>query len=396
MALLRKLPDLSFYKIPITLFLLFSILILSGQESKKERLPFIRLNFQSGAVLQTNTFLKGENSSGQPIDTYAAGAIELGYQTNGSKRWHHLWGMPKVGVGMYTAEFINSDELGNPAAIYAFFNNELKTWGRFSINFEGAAGLTFNWRPYDYYINPANIAIGSYNTVYLDFGLKAQYLFSKNWQVDLGYTFTHFSNGATSLPNMGINMTGPKVSVAYHIRGNDPNYLPEPESDFEKKNEYFIDLKYSTKQVKFDTNITGLSTEYLGISYDVYGLAAGYLRFPNERWKYGGGFDMNYDRSRSAQLDVVDGEYNTVTVDPKYYYTLSAFATGHMVVGKTSFFVDLGYYLYREEIPGQTPDWYQRFGAKHNIYKGIQVMAMLRAYDFGIADHIEWGVGYKF
>jgi len=224
----------------LVLLIGFSTLLVA-QDSKVEKLPFIRLNYQAGKVLLTNGFLKGENSTGQPIDSYHSGAIELGFQTNGSKSWHHAWGMPAVGIGFYTADFINDAELGQPAAIYGFFNNTLKQWGRFGIHFEGGAGLTWNWKPYDPDINPANVAIGSYNTVYLDFGLKAQWFVVDNLQLDFGYTFTHFSNGASTLPNMGINMTGPKVSMAYHIKGNTPTFYENPKKEFIKKNEFVAD-----------------------------------------------------------------------------------------------------------------------------------------------------------
>lgn len=379
----------------IFLLLLSFSIHLNAQEVKKDRFPFLRLNYQAGGVLPTNSFLKGDNASGQPINSYHAAAIELGFQTNGTKSWHHAWNMPSIGIGFYTADFFNDEELGKPAAIYAFFNNTLKQWDRFGIHFEGGAGLTFNWKPYDPEINPANVAIGSYNTVYLDFGLKAQWLLGKNFQLDLAYTFTHFSNGATKLPNMGINMTGPKVSLAYHFKGNQPVFYEPTFEEFVKKNEFVADLKVSTKQVKFDTSITQLSTQYLGINYNVYGLSIGYLRYPTEKWKYGAGLETAYDASATAQLDVVDGEYNPVETAPKYHWNVSAYISGQMVLGKTSIFADLGYYILREEIPGQTPAFFQRFGVRIDVFKGIQIGGALRAYNFGIADYIEWSIGYK-
>ncbi|UTW64973.1 acyloxyacyl hydrolase [bacterium SCSIO 12643] len=361
-----------------------------------KKLPFIRLNYQSGGVLPTNNFLKGDNATGQPINAYQAGALEYGLQTNGEKEWHHIWGMPSVGVGLYTVDFFNDEELGHPAALYGFFNNTLMKWKKFELHFEGAAGMTFNWKPYDPEINPFNVAIGSYNTVYLDFGFRGQWKLGKKWQLDLAYTFTHFSNGATTLPNMGINMTGPKVGLAYHIHGNDPVFYPLERKEFEPKNEFFGDVKLSTKQVKFDTSITQLSTEYLGINYNVFGLSLGYLRHFHSKWKYGGGIDVAYDESTTAQLDVVNGIYDPQETESQWHWNMSVFATGQMVVGKTSFFADLGYYLFRKEIPGQTPDLYQRFGVRWNVYKGVQLGAALRAYNFGIADYIEWSIGYKF
>lgn len=368
---------------------------LVAQQDSVTKYPFLRLNYQVGKVLPTNNFVQGENNSGKPIDSYQSGAVEFGYQTNGTKQWHHDWNFPRVGVGFYTADFFNDEELGSPMALYGFFNNELKKWGRFSINFEGAAGIAYNWQPYDPVENPTNTAIGSYNTVYLDFGLRGQYMLGKSFQLDLAYTFTHFSNGASVLPNHGINMTGPKVSLAYHFKGNEFERFKAPESTFEKKNIFFGDFKYATKQVKFDTTITKIATEYLGISYNVYGLELGFLRQPHPKWMYGGGLDVVYDESTTAQLDVVDSVYQPVHTPARYHWNVSLYATGQMVVGKTTFYVAMGYYIFREEIPGQTPDWYQKFGTRWNLYKNFQVGVGLRAYNMGIADYIEWSVGYR-
>ena len=139
----------------LSLILLFIVMSLdiNAQETKVEKLPFVRANYQRGGVLQTNEFLKGENASGQPIKSYQSIALEFGLQTNGEKSWHRAWGMPSVGFGIYGAALANEDELGHPVAIYGFFNNTLKQWNRFGIHFEGGAGMTFNWRPYDAIIN---------------------------------------------------------------------------------------------------------------------------------------------------------------------------------------------------------------------------------------------------
>jgi hypothetical protein len=381
----------------ITIVLLFWCLIFEGhtQDSNLAKLPFLRMNYQAGSVMPTNNFVQGENQKGEAIKNYQSGAIELGLQTNGIKQWHHDWNFPKVGVGFYTADFFNDEELGQPMALYGFFNNELKKWNKFSISFEGAAGITYNWNPWDPITNPSQMAIGSYNTVYLDFGLRAQYMLAKRWELDLAYTFTHFSNGASTLPNLGLNMTGPKLAVAYHFNGNENHIVKRENSSFEKKNEFVIDFKYGSKQVKFDTTITQIKTEYLGINYNVYGLQLGYLRHGTPKWKYGGGLDVAYDESTTAQLDVVDSIFQPVKTPDKYHWNLSAYVTGQMIVGKTTFFVDMGYYLLREDIPGQTPNFYQRFGTRWNVYKGIQIGGALRAYNMGIADYIEWSIGYK-
>ncbi|MCF6317837.1 MAG: hypothetical protein L3J83_00935, partial [Proteobacteria bacterium] len=38
---------------------------------------------------------------------------------------------------------------------------------------------------------------------------------------------------------------------------------------------------------------------------------------------------------------------------------------------------------------------YQRLGIKYHVNKGLFFGINIRAYDFGIADYIEWNMGYR-
>ncbi|MEN8251945.1 MAG: hypothetical protein ABFS32_23695 [Bacteroidota bacterium] len=67
-----------------------------------------------------------------------------------------------------------------------------------------------------------------------------------------------------------------------------------------------------------------------------------------------------------------------------------------------------GWYLYREawkipdspsegiSIPRRKPgSSYQRVGLKYHMFKDVFVGINIRAYDFSIADFIEWNIGYR-
>ena len=381
------------YSLLLTTLLVSSAFASDSTKLKKHR--FLRLNYQVGKVLPTNDFVKGQNNTGKPINTFHSGALELGVKTDGSKQWHHDWSFPIYGFGFYTADFFNDDELGQPAAIYTFLAPPIFRYKSFGLFYELGIGLTFNWKPYDAEINPWNLAIGSYKTVYIDVGLRAQLALGEHWDLSGGSTFTHFSNGASSTPNMGLNMSGGKIALAYNLRKERPGIGERKKAVFDKKHELSYSIKAGSKEVTFDTSITKLKSAYLGIGYGLAGADILYQYHFHPIFKFGAGIDAIYDGSVSAQLDVVDGVYNPVSVPSEYYWNMSVFASVEVKVDRVSLLIQPGWYVLRKKIEGQHPDFYQRLIGRVAVWKGLYVSGALRAYNFGVADYIEWGVGYR-
>ncbi len=57
----------------------------ADEDSTGRRSHFLRGAYQAGSVLATNSFVEGENLSGEPIDTYHAVRLEFGWQTSGNE-----------------------------------------------------------------------------------------------------------------------------------------------------------------------------------------------------------------------------------------------------------------------------------------------------------------------
>ena len=76
-----------------------------GQEKEADEYPgpghFLQGAYQYGAVLGTNDFLKGDNLSGEPIENFQSLRLEFGWNTDGSKDWHHVYNFPTYGIGLY-------------------------------------------------------------------------------------------------------------------------------------------------------------------------------------------------------------------------------------------------------------------------------------------------------
>jgi hypothetical protein len=355
----------------------------------------IGLNYHAGKVLPTNDFLKGENSAGKPIDYFQALRIEFSWQTTGRKDWERVYNYPSYGIGFYGADFFNEEELGQPSALYGFFNGAFKRWGNWVFGYNIGFGLTWNWNPFDPDANVYNIAIGSYKTVYIDLGLSLQYRLSRRFDVDFGFSFTHFSNGATSVPNFGINLAAPRIGLTYQFQPERPELISAPVPEYQPAGEWLIGVSVGAKQVEFDTAKTGLSTRYLGVDYGIATITSTWSRQFGYTSKAGIGLDLSYDGSTSAQVDVSDGKPDKVSVPFADKISLGTHATYEQVIDRLSILLGVGYYLLRKKIEGQPPKFYQKLGIKYHVSDHWFAGIILRVYDFGVADYIEWNVGYR-
>jgi len=363
---------------------------------KKSKYKFLSIKYQAGTVLQTNAFLEGDNKAGKPIDYYQSLALQYGRQTDGSKEWEHVFNFPFFGVGFYTANFFNIDELGHPMALYGFLGLPVKRWQRSSLGYKLGFGLTYNWEPYDTYENPFNVAIGSYRTVYIDASIYYQYQLGKRWDLNAGFGFTHFSNGGTKKPNSGINLVSPFVELKYNLKDR-PLLVRKIVDPYKQHHELSFNLGLSGRQIVYDVNENeGLDDKYQDVTYTVVNISAAYLKQTTWKNKFGGGIDLTYDESIDAQIDINDGKIEKVpAVSFGEKMSMGVFGTYEFCVDQLSVASYLGAYVFRKKIDDPDPILYQKFGVKYHFKSDLYAGVLVRAHNFSVADFIEWHVGYR-
>lgn len=380
-----------------SLFILSSINLYAQDEpvDVQKRNKFIGATWQAGTVLPTNDFVKGENASGEPIDYYQSFRLEFGWQTMGDKLWEQINGLPHFGIGFYAVDFFNSTELGTPSALYGFFAGPIKSFRRWSIDYQLGLGLTYNWQPYNADLNPYNYAIGSYKTVYIDAGVVADIPLGKHFNMQYGFSFTHFSNGASSLPNLGINLAATKIGLKYNFGKQRPEIKDWKIPKYDDDNEFFFAVSFGSKQIEYDTSRPGLDQRYYDVNYLMTTLSFVYHRQLNHSIKVGGGLDLSYDGTLSAVAYV-----NGVTNEPVELPFSDKIGLGVMgsfewVIARMSVLLQPGYHVIRKEVKGQTPPLYQRAGVKYHIFPNTFAGIYIKAYNFSVADYIEWTIGHR-
>jgi Lipid A 3-O-deacylase (PagL) len=356
---------------------------------------FLRGAYQAGKVLGTNDFLKGDNKAGEPIDTFHSARLEFGWQTDGSKDWHHSYNFPSYGIGLYGADFFNDEELGTPTSLYGFYVWPLARSNRWTFNFDFAFGFTHNWESYDPVNNPQNIAMGMGRSVHIEGGPNVEYRLAEKWSLIGAFTFTHFSNGGTQRPNHGINQFGPMIFVKLDTDTPVKRPTRRQLGDYPNNWDLTVTGSMGKRNLTHKIDDPNVREDYLNRNYLVGNLTVGLGRQFSHKSRYVFGLDLGYDESVGdlIELDAYNNGYNAQgsTGDN---YELALFGGYELIAHRTRAILHLGYKVLYKDVEGRLPVFYQRLGVKQFFYENWFAGLNVRFHELGSADNLEWNVGY--
>lgn len=309
--------------------------------------------------------------------------LKVGWKIhNSDDQYFTLYNNPIYGIGFYSSTF-ETDVIGSPYALYGFVqspfgNLENKRW---AFDYRIGLGLSGNFNPYDEEENPLNVVIGTKNNVYIDLGIRAQYIINPRWRLGAGLAFHHFSNGAMRLPNKGVNLVPLTTSITYQPDGNTtlPNKNTiQPYSD---KILYHVNYGVGWKQVERDKK-----QRFFKSTLSVYA-----SKHITHKWRMGGGLDLFY--SASGNDDAIAGDKSKkigaqFSGGPSFY--LAHVLNRNLVLNG-----NVGYYIHNQEFNGEIKRIFLRAGARYYVYKDINAGVSIKAHQ-GKADFIEWTLGYTF
>ena len=397
------------YRVDITPFAhTYSTLPLPDPNDTK-RPKSISVKYDQGQMLKTNDFLKQD---GRKLG-YRAFATKFAIGVPGNSPMNLNYHKPYTGIGFYTARFDDSDYYGHPFSFFVFHGGSLAEFSqRCHLQYEWNLGYSANWGHYDDINAPDNITIGSRENAHIGFNLFFEWQVAKHFDIKLGGGFTHFSNGATHVPNKGMNLWSPMVELAY--RWDDPSYtfshlsageLRETYPNMNLKAPYEKHLKHeftftvSKRQLYMDTVGSGLKNEYYDHTFRVFQLSYAPLYSPNYKWYYGPSIDLVYDESNNASVHQETGSdglvYNHLHLGPtgdRIQIGLSA--KGELRTPYFNYFGQLGYDL-KHEVE-KTSRFYQIVGVAANFNKHLYGTCGIRAIRLSKAQFIYWSLGYTF
>ena len=146
--------------------------------------------------------------------------FSLHRNTYGEHRWEVLHNYPSIGLTFYYSGFGNdsiSAELGKVFALYPFINFPITPGASSKLTFKLGVGVSYLTNRFDPKENFHNYAIGSHinAAVNLSFEYRQRIVDRLHWVTSAG--LTHFSNGATKAPNMGINIFSVASGLSWYL-----------------------------------------------------------------------------------------------------------------------------------------------------------------------------------
>ncbi|MEO0775944.1 MAG: acyloxyacyl hydrolase [Bacteroidota bacterium] len=139
-------------------------------------------------------------------------------QTFGDRTWQAEQGYPMLGFSLMAYRMAPNDLLGNAYSLAPNLSTYLFRRKKWNAQFMFGYGLAYLDRTFDLDNNPQNNAIGSHLNVTVKLRFAANVRLSPHWGLHTGFSFTHYSNGASQLPNLGLNIPAMVLGLRYTPR----------------------------------------------------------------------------------------------------------------------------------------------------------------------------------
>ena len=177
----------------------------------------LSLDMRSGFVTQHHDLFRGVNATGTPINASASAHIQYAFRFPSTSRLGRIMPSAYQGVGVAPYTFFNHEVMGTPVAFYVFQGAEVARFSEsLSLDYEWNFGASAGWH--------RNLVVGTKVNAYINLGLMLKWqpglcssAFCRSldgWTFAAGLDMTHFSNGDTTLPNVGTNIIGARISAS--------------------------------------------------------------------------------------------------------------------------------------------------------------------------------------
>ncbi len=311
--------------------------------------------------------------------------LSIHRNTYGEHRWEVLHNYPSIGLSFFYSGFGNdsiSAELGKVFALYPFINFPITPGESSRLTFKLGVGVSYLTNKFDPKENYHNYAIGSHvnAAVNLSFEYRQRIFERLTWVTSAG--LTHFSNGATRAPNMGINILGAATGLSWYLappktrmdrRLRPQNYLFE----FDGKRHFVTDYQYTV-------GFKDMSQQYGTHQYFfVHDVAANFMFQISERDRLGLGLELVYDNSDKITKP-----------DWDIYLKPGLLISYEMLFNQSSFMFNVGL---RNNVPLNSRPFgmlfYQKVAARYYFNDNLFATIAFTTYDIK-ADFISIGIGY--
>lgn len=295
-----------------------------------------------------------------------------------SKPWSKAYHNPFAGITLYGSNLGNAKILGYGFGAYGFIEIPFYSSEKFIVSPKIGAGIGVVTKVFDQHKNPKNTAVSSHLNALINIGIQSKLFFAHRNAFTLGIDMTHFSNGSTKVPNLGLNM--PFVSLGYEYRFQD-NAIETSKEVF-KRVPFFKSWNYSIIGIVSSKQIfpTG------GKRYPVFAIS----NFIYKQFRPKVGMEI--------ALDIISKQsiFAYRTYIPKNQWRIlqvGAYLGYNLPLDRFRFVLGMGVYL--KDRYDQDNELYHRVGMRYQFDNGLLLNLVLKSH-WAKADYIEYGIGYTF
>lgn len=354
----------------------------------------IGIEGRAGYIFPTNPFLEGYNYHNKDMKSTYAGHLKYSFQLRPHTAADRAYIGAYQGVGLGYFDFGNPEELGNPIALYLFQGGRIAQFSpRLSLNYEWNFGVSFGWKPYDSMNNTENKVMGSKTNAYLNANIYLNWALSPMFDLAIGATGSHFSNGNTQYPNSGLNTVDCKIGIVYNFNRKADELTKSWQRPivppFPRHVSYDLTLFGSWR--KKAVNVSDGQVPAPG-TYGVFGFNLAPMYNFGYKFRAGISLDGVYDRSANISTEYSGDDFTTPSIGKQLALGLSA--RGEFVM--PYFTIGIGFGANVLHGGGDMKSFYQILALKidvsHNSY--LHIGYNLR--DLHEPNYLMLGIGYRF
>ena len=327
-----------------------------------------------GGQFHYGSFITSEPKAVYVRDSYSYFG-ELYFQQQAPKAARLNRPIPHWGAGLFVGHTGSKKYIGKMAGAFSFINLPLFRIQRLQSNLRLGAGLGWIEKPYHKETNHKNVLIGTAINGYINALWQNEVALNNRIFLNAGLSFSHLSNGASTLPNLGLNIPAFSFGLRYKVNptGNTLSKVQEPVKQQWTANVY---TSVGVKQVP-----------WIGSDRYVVNVANVEAAKPvSYRSLLGGGVFLFYDRTfKLDQSDIYPLKRNVSNAQAGIY------ALYEFRAGRVGLPIQVGVPLLNKEANEQV---FQQVGIRYSVTSKWSGQVLLKTYG-GRADLIHLGVGYK-
>lgn len=307
--------------------------------------------------------------------------LEFSRQDTSKGAYSQIYRHPSRGGSFVFQDYGNQEILGRSLTFFRFTKFPIyqsEKWG--FIDFRLGQGVSYISKIYDKFSNPKNIAIGSHINGFVNLQFSWTKHFNK-FYTGVGIDFSHISNATLKSPNQGLNTLTTFATLGYSISErrvyDQPEFSLDSIETVRNFSKWHFQFVFSLKQ--------NLANNLQPRNFGVAALQGLYRKRFSPVWDGEFGVDLIYNEANRW--------FYEVTPEPVYEgFQIGGYAGMALSVYRAQIYFGLGIYALNLINPA---GWiYNRAGMRFKGDGPWDFSIGIKAH-VGVADYLEWGLGYS-